>query len=157
MPLLDLMVKAKAFTIMDTLVQNDLWTPELSAGHGKIGDLISDPVFGMPREHHLSRRSIIRGTFLQAFPAGRNDCNSDERASAISPRVHITACEWVKKRHEERWNSYEGGAYTKHFFRRPDAKWTRDLLSMDPSCIARVVWTRRGGKGHTPDMRLPKV
>ena len=29
---------------------------------------------------------------------------------------------WRRKRHKERWEAYEGGVHTKHFFPRPNSK-----------------------------------
>lgn len=45
-PPLDLIVQATA----DRLAQRGIWTPNFRAGHGKICNVISNPIFGMPRD-----------------------------------------------------------------------------------------------------------
>lgn len=59
-PPVDLIVKAKAFATADRLVQNGLWTPNFGTGHGKIGSLISDPIFSMPRDRMTPEVSFER-------------------------------------------------------------------------------------------------
>lgn len=48
-PPLDVVVKARAFATADRLAQNGMWTSNFRTGHGKIGEVISSPIFSMPR------------------------------------------------------------------------------------------------------------
>jgi len=49
-PPLDIVVKARAFATADRLTQNGIWNPYFKVGHGKIINIISNPVFDMPRD-----------------------------------------------------------------------------------------------------------
>lgn len=297
-PPVDLIVKAKAFATADRLAQNGLWTPNFRSGHGKILNLISDPIFAMPRDRIkpelnfvMNFRTIIpeRQAWLNGWPDGLPDSQlmmftdgsktaegsgsgvftletetgywralgklasvfqaetfavllgasetlprdavgqdvcifsdsesmikalmspvvtsklvkeckeylnevgqtnkitivwvpghsgvegnelADEMARTGSsslacgpdPQIPIpqSLCvralkDWVKVKHAERWGEYEGGRHTKSFFPKPNDKWSKELVSMDRSRIARVVGAITGHCGlnrHLRKMRL---
>jgi len=65
--------------------------------------------------------------------------------------------DWVKDEHAKCWKAYDGGAHTKRFFPKPDAKWTNDLLDMHRNRIRRVVGAVTGHCGlnrHMFKLRL---
>src|ERR1700704_4424347 len=67
-PPLDIVMKAKAFATVDRLVQSGMWTPYFRAGHGKIGRIVSDPIFDMPRDRTTPVIDFTR-RFDAVFPS----------------------------------------------------------------------------------------
>ena len=63
------------------------------------------------------------------------------RASILIPQAacYVALKKWVRTEHEKSWQDYSGGMHTKRFFRRPDEKWSKDLLLMDRTEIRRIV------------------
>lgn len=57
---IDLMVNAKAFATADRLAQNGLWTPNFRTGHGRIVDLVSNPIFSLPRDRMMPELNFVR-------------------------------------------------------------------------------------------------
>ena len=53
LPPIQLVVQAKAYTVADRLQHNGLWTPNFETGHGRIRNLISDPILDMPRDRMI--------------------------------------------------------------------------------------------------------
>ena len=98
------------------------------------------------------RADVLANTGSATLPDG------PEPFLSIPESLGATAlAEWVKERHAERWTEYDGGEHTKRFLPKPNAKWTKDLLSMDRSCIARVVGAVTGHCGlnrHMSRLRL---
>lgn len=66
-PPVDLIVKAKAFATANRLAQNGLWAPNFRSGHGRISDLITDPIFAMPRDRIKPELSFVMN-FQAIFP-----------------------------------------------------------------------------------------
>ena len=65
--------------------------------------------------------------------------------------------DWIKRKHAERWEAYDGGVHTKCFFPKPNEKWAKDLLKMDRNRIRRVVGAITGHCGlnrHMNKLRL---
>lgn len=60
LPPLSTIVQAKAFATADRLAHNGLWMKNFSTGHGKIGEMISDPIFKMPRDRMKAEVSFMR-------------------------------------------------------------------------------------------------
>jgi len=89
---------------------------------------------------------------------------SETLTEGLEPRLPIpqSICakamkDWVMHTHAERWTAYDGGAHTKHFFPKPDPKWTKIMLTMDRNRIRRVVGAITGHCGlnrHMERLRL---
>ena len=46
--------------------------------------------------------------------------------------------DWVKAKHVDRWEEYEGGMHTKCFFLKPNSQWSKKLISLDRNRIRRM-------------------
>lgn len=120
LPPVNVSIKARAFFTTDRLGQNGWWTPNFVAGHGRIREVISDPISDMPRERTLPMLDFSRNfetvfpdrlEWLQSWPRGLPANGLVTRRPSPGP-THRRVQEVPKPRRSEKQDHIGMGAGT---------------------------------------------